>query len=83
MILLILCILLRSNINRRILIDAGDENVPNYVQNLKSVLHEENATISNIIITHWHHDHIGGVKDVLGLLPNTDGELISIYIESI
>lgn len=32
------------------------------------VLNEEDATISNIIVTHWHHDHIGGVNDVLNIL---------------
>lgn len=50
---------------RRLLIDTGDANVPECMQNLKTVLTEEKATISNIILTHWHHDHIGGVRDVL------------------
>lgn len=59
---------------RRILIDAGDANVPEYVQHLKTVLHQENATINNIIITHWHHDHIGGVQDVLNALSNDTGK---------
>ncbi|XP_055387391.1 beta-lactamase-like protein 2 homolog [Condylostylus longicornis] len=49
----------------RILIDAGDANVPKYVQLLKRVLKEEDAKIKDIILTHWHHDHIGGVKDIL------------------
>ncbi|XP_055913796.1 beta-lactamase-like protein 2 homolog [Eupeodes corollae] len=52
---------------KRILIDTGDEAVPEYVKNLKSVLDEEKATISTVILTHWHHDHVGGVKDVLKL----------------
>lgn len=31
---------------------------------MEKVLKEENAKISNIIISHWHHDHIGGLKNI-------------------
>lgn len=50
---------------RRILVDAGDENKPEYLRNLKNLLQEEGVTVEHIIITHWHHDHIGGVKEIL------------------
>ncbi|XP_047105905.1 endoribonuclease LACTB2 [Schistocerca piceifrons] len=50
---------------RRILLDTGDPNIPEYIENLKSVLNDENAHLEHIIITHWHHDHIGGVGDVI------------------
>lgn len=53
---------------RRILFDAGDADYPEYIENLKGVLREEKATIANIIVSHYHHDHIGGVKDVLNSL---------------
>lgn len=52
--------------NRRILIDTGDENVPQYIEHLNGVLRQEQASISTIILTHWHHDHVGGVKDIVG-----------------
>ena len=49
---------------RRILIDTGDEHVPEYIKNLKNVLNEEKIKLDHLIITHWHHDHIGGLVDI-------------------
>lgn len=53
--------------------DTGEPKKPEYIKHLKSVLANEKATISDIIVTHWHHDHIGGVQDVLECLDNADG----------
>lgn len=47
--------------------DAGDPGHSDYVANLDQVLAAENAQIATILVTHWHHDHIGGVRDVLEL----------------
>lgn len=66
-------IYLLGNGQRRLLIDTGDANIPECMQNLKAVLIEEKATISNIILTHWHHDHIGGLRDVLQTLTPLNG----------
>lgn len=75
---------------RRILLDTGDANYPQYIENLQKVLKSENASIETILLTHWHHDHIGGVPDVLKILdepekckiwkyPRTDAE--DLYTE--
>src|ERR1700761_4680376 len=53
---------------KRVLIDTG-EGKPAWAEKLKEVLSSENATLESVIVTHWHPDHIGGVKDVLQLSP--------------
>lgn len=35
------------------------------------MLDKENITIDRAILTHWHHDHIQGVPDLLELSPST------------
>lgn len=57
---------------KRILIDASDAHVPDYISNLKQVVMDKRITINDIIVTHWHHDHLGGVDDVLNAIGNKD-----------
>jgi endoribonuclease LACTB2 len=55
---------------RRLLIDTGDGK-PSWIQCLKNVLTLEHAIVDSVILTHWHTDHVGGVKDLLGYSPGT------------
>lgn len=50
---------------RRVLIDTSEPNKPDYVKLLENVLNEENSKISAIIATHFHHDHIGSIKEIV------------------
>ncbi|KAJ3211328.1 Beta-lactamase-like protein 2 [Dinochytrium kinnereticum] len=61
----------------RILIDAG-EGVPKYGDYLKPILQSLNVTITDIILTHRHHDHINGIPQVLSL-QSRDPALVNLW----
>ncbi|CAG8466258.1 10234_t:CDS:2 [Ambispora leptoticha] len=58
----------------RILLDTG-EGLPEYLSLLSQTLKElggaENIRISDILISHWHHDHIGGVEGIIKYTEET------------
>ncbi|XP_045181991.2 endoribonuclease LACTB2-like [Mercenaria mercenaria] len=53
-----------GNGKKKILIDTGSPDNAEYMRNLKKTLQDHNSTIQEIVITHWHNDHIGGIKDI-------------------
>ncbi|KAK7416949.1 hypothetical protein QQX98_004860 [Neonectria punicea] len=55
---------------QRILIDTG-EGRNSWISSIKSTLEQENASIDTALITHWHGDHTGGIKDLLSISPQT------------
>lgn len=54
----------------RLLIDTA-QGVPVWIESLKSVLEKENAVVEKALITHFHHDHVGGISDLRKLSPDT------------
>lgn len=48
----------------RILVDTGEPRNNEYIANLQHVLDEHKAGVQEIVITHWHPDHLGGVPDI-------------------
>lgn len=61
----------------RLLIDTG-EGLPSWREALRRTLAAEGATISKVLLTHHHHDHVGGVGDVRELC----GPGVEVYIYS-
>lgn len=46
---------------RRLLIDTGDGQQAEFFLNIKKSINFDKFTLTDIILTHWHDDHIGGV----------------------
>ncbi|VDK58245.1 unnamed protein product [Anisakis simplex] len=63
-----------GNGKSRILIDTGESNVIQYIDELREALGE--CSISSIICTHWHDDHVGGVSDVIDKII---GKSVPVY----
>jgi len=59
-------------------LDAGEPDDLHYLKRLDEVLKEENIDLEHIVVTHWHHDHIGGVHNVVNRMNN--GECIVTFI---
>jgi glyoxylase-like metal-dependent hydrolase (beta-lactamase superfamily II) len=54
---------------KRVLIDAG-EGRPEYIGMLERAIEQSGAIgLQEIIITHWHHDHLGGCSESRPLTP--------------
>ena len=51
---------------KRILVDTG-EGRPQWREALQSVLDSDGCSVEAVLLTHHHHDHVGGVEDVLSL----------------
>ena len=47
------------------MLDTGDGLQPEYISNLIESLSFNKITIKEIILSHWHHDHVGGTTQIL------------------
>jgi len=55
----------------RLLVDSGEGGREEWREGLQSVLKEEKCQIQRLLLTHWHHDHVGGVREVLEMNDST------------
>ncbi|KAH8833857.1 beta-lactamase-like protein [Flagelloscypha sp. PMI_526] len=70
--------------NPFILVDTGEAGTsPAYISNLRQAFtnptltpwtQQDKPLVSHILISHWHHDHVGGLPSVLALLRELNGE---------
>ncbi|KAI9471309.1 Beta-lactamase-like protein 2 [Coemansia sp. RSA 989] len=51
---------------QRLLVDTGDGKQPKYFDLLRQCLGSD-SRISQILLTHWHADHIGGIDNLLAM----------------
>lgn len=65
-----LMVLILFLLARRLLIDTGEPDKPDYISLLKETLGNLKTRLEHVLITHWHYDHIGGVKEVELINPN-------------
>lgn len=49
---------------RRILLDTSDPNKPDYIAALEKLLGELGVRIDKVLLSHWHHDHVGGAAAI-------------------
>jgi len=54
---------------KRILLDTA-QGFPAWKEHLSSALKSEGTTVSTCLLSHWHHDHIGGMVDFQSLCPD-------------
>lgn len=53
---------------RRVLIDTGEPERADYLELLRSVLQQAKSCVSEILVTHWHLDHTGGIPGVRAMM---------------
>ena len=59
------CYLVWNDNNEASLFDCSDSRLENIVSFIK----DHNLTLKNVILTHGHGDHIGGINEIKHLFP--------------
>ncbi|AEO66251.1 uncharacterized protein THITE_2049009 [Thermothielavioides terrestris NRRL 8126] len=59
---------------QRILIDTG-QGMRAWAELISAVLAAASASLSHVLLTHWHGDHVGGVADLVRMYPHLEGRI--------
>ncbi|KAI9681073.1 MAG: hypothetical protein M1822_007147 [Bathelium mastoideum] len=54
--------------SKRLIIDTG-QGIPDWADLISSTLITSELVLSQVLLTHWHGDHTGGVPDLIRLYP--------------
>ncbi|KAK3315162.1 beta-lactamase-like protein [Apodospora peruviana] len=54
---------------KRLIIDTG-QGMPAWADLVSSTLAMSSASLSHVLLTHWHGDHVGGVPDLVRRYPH-------------
>ncbi|KAI9792876.1 MAG: Atrochrysone carboxyl ACP thioesterase AgnL7 [Piccolia ochrophora] len=58
----------------RLMVDTG-QGMPVWSSRVADVLAAENIQISEVLLTHWHGDHTGGVPDLIRMDPSLSSSI--------
>lgn len=59
---------------KRLIIDTS-QGMPEWAELIEHTLSNYGITLSHVLLTHWHGDHTGGVKDLVRLYPELSGSI--------
>ncbi|XP_059485704.1 endoribonuclease LACTB2 [Neocloeon triangulifer] len=48
----------------RILLDTSDEDKTEYVDELRNILQKLDVRVETVLLSHWHHDHVGCIEAI-------------------
>lgn len=64
---------------RKLLVDTGEPCNPDYIKHLLEALQRYECSIQEIIVTHKHLDHTGGIADIQREILKGTNEFLKVH----